>query len=108
MGAVHGRRAVAPDAPEEVELAARLRRERSRAELLALASHHALGDTDDDAKMRRAAWRALAKTFGHGVHVGRGAMARHPETFEIGDGVFIGEQAFIQGRVDGRCVIGAH
>ena len=31
---------------------------------------------------------------------------RHPETFEIGDGVFIGEQAIIQGRFDGRCVIG--
>ena len=48
------------------------------------------------------------KTFGHGVRIGRGAIARHPETFEIGDGVVIGEQAFIQGRFDGRCVIGDH
>jgi acetyltransferase-like isoleucine patch superfamily enzyme len=31
------------------------------------------------------------------VRIGRGALARHPETFEIGDGVVIGEQAFIQG-----------
>jgi acetyltransferase-like isoleucine patch superfamily enzyme len=31
---------------------------------------------------------------------------RHPETFEIGDGVVIGEQAVIQGRYDGTCVIG--
>ena len=58
--------------------------------------------------MRRAAWRALARRFGHGVRIGRGAMAKHPETFEIGDGVFMGEQAFIQGRFDGRCVIGDH
>jgi acetyltransferase-like isoleucine patch superfamily enzyme len=29
----------------------------------------------------------------------------HPETFEIGDGVFIGEQTILQGRFDGRCVI---
>jgi acetyltransferase-like isoleucine patch superfamily enzyme len=28
------------------------------------------------------------------------------ETFEIGDGVFIGSQSFIQGRIHGRCVIG--
>jgi acetyltransferase-like isoleucine patch superfamily enzyme len=32
----------------------------------------------------------------------------HPETFELGDGVFIGDQAIIQGRFDGRCVIGSH
>ena len=29
-----------------------------------------------------------------------------PETFEVGDRVFVGEQAIIQGRFDGRCVIG--
>jgi acetyltransferase-like isoleucine patch superfamily enzyme len=104
--AVHGRLAIAPDPPDEIELADRLRRERSRGELLDLAAVHALGDNDQDARMRRAVWRALAKRFGHGVRVGRGAIARHPETFEIGDGVVIGEQAFIQGRFDGRCVIG--
>ena len=58
--------------------------------------------------MRRASWRALARLFGHGVRIGRGALARHPETFEIGDGVVIGEQAFVQGRFDGRCIIGSH
>ena len=58
--------------------------------------------------MRRATWRAMAQTFGHGVQIGRGVLAKHPETFEIGDGVFIGEQAFMQGRFDGRCVIGDH
>lgn len=106
--AVHGRRAVTPDPPEEVELADALRARHSRDELLALAARHAAGDTPDDARMRRATWRALARRFGHGVTVGRGAMAKHPETFEIGDGVFIGEQAFLQGRFDGRCVIGDH
>ena len=106
--AVHGTRRVEPDAADELELAARLRRDHSRAELLALAGVHAYGDTEDDARMRRAVWRALAKRFGHGVRIGRGAIAKHPETFEIGDGVFIGEQAFIQVRFDGRCVIGAH
>ena len=104
--AVHGRTVVAPDPPDELELTERLRHAHSRAQLLALAGAHAMGDTDEDARMRRAVWRALAKRFGHGVRIGRGALAKHPETFEIGDGVVIGEQAFIQGRFDGRCVIG--
>jgi len=106
--AVHGRRAIVPDPPEDLELAGRLRREHSQGELLELASRHAWGDSDQDARMRRAVWRALARQFGHGVCIGRGAMARHPETFDVGDGVVVGEQAFIQGRYDGRCVIGAH
>ena len=106
--AVHGRRVVPPDPPDELELADQLRRHHSRAELLALAGVHAMGDNEHDARMRRAVWRALAKAFGHGVRIGRGAIARHPETFEIGHGVVIGEQAFIQGRFDGRCVIGDH
>jgi len=104
--AVHGRQVTVPDSPDELELADRLRREHSRGELLDLAAAHALGDNEQDARMRRAVWRALAKRFGHGVRIGRGALAKHPETFEIGDGVVIGEQAFIQGRFDGRCVIG--
>jgi acetyltransferase-like isoleucine patch superfamily enzyme len=106
--AVHGRKQVDPDPPEEVALAQRLRDERTHAELLALAAQYAYGLGDDDVRMRRAVWRALARRFGNGIRIGRAAIATHPETFEIGDGVFIGEQVFIQGRFDGRCVIGDH
>ena len=56
--------------------------------------------------MRRAIWRALARSFGDGVRIGRGALFLHPETFEIGSGVVVGDQAIIQGRFDGACVIG--
>ncbi len=52
-----------------------------------------------------ARWRGASVTASASS---RGAIARHPETFEIGDGVVVGEQAFIQGRFDGRCVIGEH
>ena len=104
--AVHGRQVTVPDPQDELELAERLRRDLTREALLDLASRHAHGDTQADAMMRRAAWRALARSFGNGVRIGRGAIARHPETFEIGDGVVIGEQVFLQGRFDGRCVIG--
>jgi acetyltransferase-like isoleucine patch superfamily enzyme len=106
--AVHGHREVIPDNPDDLQLADDLRARHSRNEILDLAARHAFGDSDVDARMRRAAWRALAKRFGHGVTIGRGAMAKHLETMEIGDGVFIGEQVFIQGRFDGTCVIGSH
>jgi acetyltransferase-like isoleucine patch superfamily enzyme len=106
--AIHGVRPVTRDPDTELELSDRLGRASSRDELLQLASRHAMGETEEDAQMRRAIWRALARRFGHGVRIGRGAIASHPETFEIGDGVFIGEQAFIQGRAGGRCVIGNH
>jgi acetyltransferase-like isoleucine patch superfamily enzyme len=58
--------------------------------------------------MRRAALRAMARALGDGVQVGRAVLFRHPETFQIGNGVFIGEQAVIQGRFDGTCIIGDH
>jgi acetyltransferase-like isoleucine patch superfamily enzyme len=106
--AIHGLTPVERDPDAELALSDRLRRSNSHDELLQLASRHAMGESDLDAQMRRAVWRALARAFGHGIRIGRGAIASHPETFEIGDGVFIGEQAFIQGRVDGRCVIGQH
>lgn len=104
--AVHGRRAPAPDAPEDVALIERLRREQSLPDLLTLAGVHAWGDSEADARMRRVVWAAMLKQCGHGLRVGRGAMVRHPETIEVGAGVFIGEMAFLQGRFDGRCTIG--
>ena len=106
--AVHGRREVTADPADDLALADGLRQDHSRDELLDLASKYAYGVNEHDVRMRRAVWRALARRFGHGIRIGRGALATHPETFEIGDGVFIGEQAFIQGRFDGRCVIGDH
>lgn len=106
--AVHGRTPVTRDSESELALSEELKRANSVEELLQLASRHALGESDHDATMRRAVWRALCRGFGHGVRIGRGALVKHPETFEIGDGVFIGEQTFLQGRVNGRCVIGSY
>lgn len=105
---MHGTRQLVNDPDAEVQFADELRRTRTRDELRQLASQCSIDDSDEGARMRRAAWRALARSFGHGVVIGRGAMFKHIETFEIGNGVFIGEQAFIQGRHDGRCQIGDH
>jgi acetyltransferase-like isoleucine patch superfamily enzyme len=104
--AVHGIRPFERDPDDEIEFAENLRQSKSREEILQLASVHALGEDEHAARMRRAAWRALSRRFGHGVRIGRGAIGSHFETFEIGNGVFIGEMAFIQGRAEGRCIIG--
>lgn len=106
--AVHGRRAVVPDPPYERELADAMRARYESRALLELYGRFAYGEAESDAMMRRAVWRALARSFGDGVQIGRGVLCRHPETFEIGSNVFIGDQAVLQGRFDGRCVIGDH
>jgi acetyltransferase-like isoleucine patch superfamily enzyme len=104
--AVHGARSIEEDPAGEVEFAALLRRRHSHEELLALYSRFAAKDGAFDALMRRIILRALSRSFGNGVTIAPQAGFRYPETFEIGDGVFIGSQVYIQGRFDGRCVIG--
>lgn len=106
--AVHGRREIVPDQPYERALADGLRERYGVAGLQELYGRFVHGESDFDAMMRRALWRALARAFGDGVRIGRGVMTLHPETFEIGRGVFIGDQSMLQGRIDGTCVIGDH
>ncbi len=104
--AVHGLRNCSPDPPFEIGLSAYLRTQYSREMLLELHSRYTLGDGSLDTLLRRAIWRALTERLGNGVVIGSGAGFKHPETFSIGDGVFIGAQTYIQGHIHGRCVIG--
>lgn len=106
--AVHGVKTVAADPEFELGLARYLQGEYDRQSLVELYARFACGDGKIDALMRRAIWRAVAQRFGTGVQISSGVGFKHLETFEIGDGVFIGAQAYIQGRYDGRCVIGDH
>lgn len=104
--AVHGRRKSAPDPDFERELASELRQRLTDKQLLQLFERFAAGSDYFDGLMRRTCLRVLAKKFGDGVNVGKHVSVIHPETIEVGDRVFIGEQTIIQGRFDGRCVIG--
>jgi acetyltransferase-like isoleucine patch superfamily enzyme len=106
--AVHGRRTIERDPSFELGLTEYLLTLHDARGLAELYGRFVQGEGDFDAVMRRAVLRALARQFGNGVNVGRGVVFRHPETFEIGHAVFIGEQAVIQGRVDGTCTIGDH
>jgi len=104
--AVHGLRKIEPDPQFELDLAAHLREQLSREQLLEAFSHHANGTSPIDIIMRRICLRSLVKKLGAAAKVGKNVSVIHPETVEIGDGVFIGEQTIIQGRFDGRCIIG--
>ena len=106
--AVHGVQAVQPDPPDELKESADLRATESKEQLLARYSAVCYDDTSSGARARRVVLRAVCKSFGNGVKIGVGVLVLHPHTFEIGDAVFIGNQTYLQGRHDGRCVIGAH
>ncbi len=105
---VHGMRKVKPDPLFERDLSRHLREAYAPAMLLEHYSRFATGDGELDSLMRRAIWRAVARKFGNGIYIGSGVGFKHLETFEIGDGVFIGDQAYIQGRIDGVTKIGNH
>jgi acetyltransferase-like isoleucine patch superfamily enzyme len=106
--AVFGRKEVRPDPVWEWEFAASLKEKHSPEELHALYARHIAGEGGHDAFMRRIIVRAMSKHAGHGLQVGPNVIFKHPETIELGDAVFIGAQAMIQGRYDGTCKIGNH
>jgi acetyltransferase-like isoleucine patch superfamily enzyme len=108
VAAVHGRREVTPDPEFEVGLAGHLKATYELAGLVELYGRFVSGDGSVDSLMRRAIWRAAARHVGDGLQVGQGVGFKHIETFEIGDSVFIGAQAYLQGRFDGTCRIGNH
>ena len=106
VSAIHGSRRVEPDPQFERDMAAHLKEQLTREKLLEAFSVHGRGANPIDVIMRRVCLRALVKRLGSGANLGKDVSVIHPETFEIGHGVFIGEQTIIQGRFDGRCVVG--
>jgi acetyltransferase-like isoleucine patch superfamily enzyme len=106
--AIHGQGDLKPEPEFELGLAEFLRTEYQPKALIELYGRFSLGRGALDTIMRRAILRALSRRFGYGVQVEPGVGFTHPETFEVGNGVFIGSQSFIQGRFDGRCIIGDH
>ena len=106
VAAVSARRELPPDPAFEADLAAELRERCSRDDILALFHRFGRSTAWLDAMMRRVCLHAVARRCGAGLRIGLNVSLRHPETFEIGDGVLIGDQAVMQGRHDGACSIG--
>jgi acetyltransferase-like isoleucine patch superfamily enzyme len=104
--AFHGGRQVRPDPGYEIELAHALRAAMSTSQLE--ERYRSLSGDDPESRiLRRSYLRALLGELGQGVTIRPGVSFSHFATFSIGDGVFLGEQAILQGRHDGRCQIGA-
>lgn len=108
VGAVHGRRSVTPDPRWQVEMARQLAADYDHERLLELYGRFVGGTDGFSATMRRVFFRALARGCGNGLTVSAGVKFRHLESFTFGDGVFVGADAVLQGRFDGKCVIGDH
>jgi acetyltransferase-like isoleucine patch superfamily enzyme len=105
--ATHGRRSTSPDAAFETLFADDLRANHALDDLLALFRRFSHQDDEIDRLMRRVCLRALSRGCGNSLSVGVHVSLRPPETFTLGDGVFIGEGAMIHGRHDGGCRIGS-
>ena len=108
VASVHGKQKIKPDPSFELDLSRHLRVSYTPSALLEHYSRFANGDGELDNLMRRAIWRAVARKFGHAVRIESGVGFKHLETFEIGNGVFVGAQTYIQGRFDGVTKIGNH
>jgi acetyltransferase-like isoleucine patch superfamily enzyme len=106
VASVHGCQELQPDPEFELGMADHLRTQYSREGLLELYARFSISEAGFDVVMRRVICRAIANQFGHSIHIGSNVGFKHLETFEIGNKVFIGAQAYLQGRFDGRCVIG--
>jgi acetyltransferase-like isoleucine patch superfamily enzyme len=104
--AVHGHREPDADPPFEIALSAAIREHYVGERRAELWHRFASGDGHLDRLLRLACFRALVARCGNGVVLGSGISLRHPETFEIGDAVHIGDQVVLHGRHDGLCRIG--
>lgn len=104
---VHGAgRQVVADPSGEREMADRFR-SRSLEERVEQFARYRNGEGWLDQILRRVLLRSLVRSMGDGVVVSPGVWLKHPETLELGDNVFLGAGAQIQGRFDGACRIGS-
>jgi acetyltransferase-like isoleucine patch superfamily enzyme len=104
--AYFGLNKIKKDPSSELEYAHYLRENLTPGERLAIYERFICGETPYDSLMRKIILRSLIKKCGHGISVSSFVTFKHPETMEIGDGVFIGQHSMLQGRHDGYCLIG--
>lgn len=106
--ATFGRREMRQDPAWEREFSGFLKTAHSPEELANQFAKFRGGESAFDLMMRRILMRAMCSAVGNDLQVGANLVLKHPESMEIGDCVFIGAQAMMQGRLGGRCKIGNH
>jgi len=107
VGAIHGK-SIKDDEVFEHNFSKYLKENHTQIQLIEQYSRFVHHTSKFDELMRRCIWRAVAKQFGSGIQIGEDVRFKHLETFELGNNVFIGASTYIQGRLDGCCVIGNH
>lgn len=108
VSAVFGSAKVQSEPRWEMDFTAHLKAAYSTAELLGIFSRYRNDEGPFESGLRRILFRAMCHSAGEGLQIGPGVVVKHPESLVLGDAVFIGAQAMIQGRYDGTCRIGSH
>lgn len=108
VAAVFGASDLKEDPAWEWAYAEQLRQSYSPQELHSLYSRYRSDEGSFETQLRRILFRAMCRQAGHDIRIASDVVLKHPETFELGDSVFIGAQTMIQGRFDGTCRIGNH
>ena len=103
--AFHGKQKISPDPKVENAMALHYKENLSREEISDLLSEFINGISFYKQTMRRIFLKALARNIGDSVTISQGVIFKHPETFSIGNGVFIGDNCLLQGRHDGNAII---
>jgi acetyltransferase-like isoleucine patch superfamily enzyme len=101
-----GLKKIKEDASFELEFSHYLRENLTTEERISVYERFKSGDTKFDSLMRRILLRSLFKSLGNDITVSPSVSFAHPETIDVGDGAFISQYVFIQGRHDGYCKIG--
>jgi acetyltransferase-like isoleucine patch superfamily enzyme len=104
--AVHGLKTAKPDPTFEAEMARALLEELGRERVMEIYARFSAGDDPFSHRMRRIAVKAVARSCGDGLQVAPNVGFKHLETMEFGRSCFLGAGVYLQGRFDGRCVIG--
>lgn len=104
--AIHGLKAVEPDPAFEAEMARALFEELGRERVMEIYARFSVGEDPFSQRMRRIAVKAVARSCGDGLQVAPNVGFKHLETMDFGRACFLGAGAYLQGRFDGRCVVG--
>lgn len=84
----------------ELDLAKNMKGHLARQQLLEADTEYSGLSGVIDVLIRRVCFRTLVKRLGSGLTIEKNISVIHPETFEIGDPVFIGEQTIIERRFE--------
>lgn len=97
---------VGVDPEHEISFAAHVTGQFSPEECIMIYDRFKFGESMFDYLMRRILVKTLLKNVGNGIMIAPGVSFIHPETIEIGNGVFVGANTVMQGRKDGMCFVG--